>query len=616
MTTNDEIGEFFASAAASVTDNELLREPQRAGYEAIRDALAEGKNHVLAQIPVGCGKSGLIAVLPFGVANGRVLVIAPNLQIKDQLTADLDVTNPDGFYHRTGVLADVTDGPWRAELAADANVSDCEDAHIVVTNIHQLAERVDRWADAFDSDFFDLIVVDEAHHNAAPSWQRVFEMFPDARIVSLTATPFRADGQDVEGEVVYTYTFREAMKAGYIKDIRSESVAPQELYFTYHGEQRHHTLDEVLELRDEDWFSKGVALAEECNVSIVDASILWLQDLRSSGMPHQIIAVACSIDHARQIRGLYQERGLEADVIHSNMDVADKDDVMRRLKAGVLDVIVQVQMLGEGFDHPPLSIAAVFRPFRSLSPYIQFVGRVMRVNVQNAPSHVDNRGIVVSHVGLNIERHWRDFKHLDTEDQQLVASWTGSGDSGDGPPTWSEQGRLDVQREVLLDRFISDSFLEDDDDIDSVIDNMIAVMREQGVDLDLLGLSRGDLRERFANSKPPSGPDGPRKLPVQPQERRKVLRQRLVERVRSEAGRVCSECQQPATGVKIALLGGTGAQNNLAAVIVRLNRAVNTFLEIGNDERGELSIEQCEQALDNLADLANAVRDDLRSELS
>jgi DNA repair protein RadD len=113
----------------------------------------------------------------------------------------------------------------------------------------------------------------------------VFEAFPEAKVVSLTATPFRADGAEVEGDVVYTYWFREAMRRGYIKDIRSENVAPAELYFTYQGESRHHTLDEVLELREEDWFSKGVALAEECNVSIVDASILWLRDLRSTGTP-------------------------------------------------------------------------------------------------------------------------------------------------------------------------------------------------------------------------------------------------------------------------------------------------------------------------------------------
>src|SRR5581483_1412742 len=247
-------------------------------------------------------------------------------------------------------------------------------------------------------DFFDLILVDEGHHNAAPSWQYVFERFPNARVLSLTATPFRADEQPVEGEVIYRYSFRDAMQRGYIKEITASNVAPSEIYFTYEGDDRHHSLEEVLELRENDWFSRGVALAEECNISIVDHSIQWLRNLQAGGTPHQLIAVACSLAHARQIRGLYQERGVETREIHSGMSREEQDQVLRDLRNGVIQAVVQVQMLGEGFDHPPLSVAAIFRPFRSLSPYIQFVGRIMRVNVQNAPGHPDNEGVVVSHV--------------------------------------------------------------------------------------------------------------------------------------------------------------------------------------------------------------------------
>jgi superfamily II DNA or RNA helicase len=615
MLKTDEIGAFFADAPVRIAGNPHLRRPQVDGHDAIKAFFDGGGHRAVAQIPVGCGKSGLIAILPFGLARGRTLVIAPNLPIRDQLARDLDVTDPGCFYRRTGVLSDLSAGPYRAVLDSDANQHDCADAHIVVTNIHQLAERAEGWLKKFDPDAFDLIVVDEGHHNAAPSWRKVFEAFPEAKVVSLTATPFRADGAEVEGEVVYTYRFREAMRRGYIKDIRSENVAPAELYFTYEGEARHHTLDEVLELREEDWFSKGVALAEECNVSIVDASIVWLRDLRTTGTNHQLIAAACSIDHARQIRALYQERGLEADVIHSRLEPAEKDEILRRLRSGLLDVIVQVAMLGEGFDHPPLSVAAVFRPFRSLSPYIQFVGRAMRVNMQDAPGHPDNRGVVVSHIGLNIERHWADFKRLDADDADLVSEWV-SGRSaaeagGDGDPAgtpWRHGGVMDVQREVLTDRFISDLFLDDADD-DAVIDNAIEVLREQGLDFDSLGLTREDLRRRFAQARAITGPTQPEKLAVQPQARRKAQRQRLDERIRSQASTVCSALGQPAGGRRIALaITGTGAANNLAAVIVLLNRQVNTLLNVGNDQRQDLSLSQIEQALASLDTLGDSVK--------
>ncbi|WP_432430673.1 DEAD/DEAH box helicase [Salinilacustrithrix flava] len=620
MLSSDSIAQFFANAPVNIAGNPYLRTPQIDGHAAAVRHFATSDERAIEQIPVGCGKSGLIALLPFGVARGRVLVIAPNLAIKDQLADDLDVTSASCFYRRTNVLADLSSGPFRAELDADANIHDCHNAHIVVTNIHQLAERAEGWLSQFPADFFDLIVVDEGHHNAAPTWQNVFDAFPLARVISLTATPFRADGAEVAGESIYKYTFREAIRKGYIKDIRAENVAPTELVFTYQGDERRHTLDEVLELREEDWFSKGVALAEECNKSIVDASVLWLRDLRTTGTHHQLIAVACSIDHARQIRGLYAELGLSAKVIHSRMETADKDNVIRDLKAGILDVVVQVQMLGEGFDHPPLSVAAVFRPFRSLSPYIQFVGRVMRVNVQNAPQHPDNRGVVVSHIGLNIERHWADFKRLDADDQELIAGWVGgnsaenAGGDGDGASPWRDGGHMDVTREILSDRFISDLFLDDADD-DAVIDNAMETSREQGLDLELLGITRDDLRRRFAEARARSGPVGPERLPVQPQAHRKVQRQRLDEQVKSQASTVCSTLGEAASGRRIALLGGTGATNNLGAVIVLLNRRVSTHPAVDGTDRAELSLDQIEAARAALPELAQEVAAELAGRL-
>jgi DNA repair protein RadD len=102
-------------------------------------------------------------------------VIAPNLTIKRQLADAFDITSAECFYVKAGVLTDLSAGPHRAVLDADANLADCKDPHVVVTNIHQLAERADRWLPQFEDDFFDLILVDEGHHNAAPSWRGVFE---------------------------------------------------------------------------------------------------------------------------------------------------------------------------------------------------------------------------------------------------------------------------------------------------------------------------------------------------------------------------------------------------------------------------------------------------------
>ena len=76
-------------------------------------------------------------------------------------------------------------------------------------------------------------------------------------------------------------------------------------------------------------------------------------------------------------------------------------------------------MLGEGFDHPPLTVAAIFRPYASLAPYVQFVGRIMRVVVEGDPEHPDNQGWVATHAGLHVDRHWHDFRQLDEADQSF-----------------------------------------------------------------------------------------------------------------------------------------------------------------------------------------------------
>lgn len=615
---NGDIGRFFSEAPARIHGNRNLRIPQIDGHAAAINHFSASQEHAIEQIPVGCGKSGLVAILPFGLASGRVLVIAPNLEIRRQLASTLDVSGLDCFYRRTGVLdgATMQRGPFRTVLEGpDANLSDCDDAHIVVTNIQQLASRAERWLPQFPDGYFDLILVDEGHHNVAPSWQRVFGRFPDAKVVSLTATPFRSDDQPMTGQVIYRYPFRDAMNRGYIKDITSVNVAPTEIYFTYRGDQRRHTLEEVLQLRDEDWFSRGVALAEESNISIVDASIQWLQFLREGSTRHQLIAVACSLDHARQVRGLYQERGLEAREIHSQQHEEEREQILRDLRNGALDAVVQVRMLGEGFDHPSLSVAAIFNPFRSLSPYIQFVGRIMRVIHQNAPGHPDNRGIIVSHVGLNIDRHWEDFRYIDDTDQQLVHEWLQATDVRPSS-TPSERRRLTpemIVHQEVIERFISERYLDPSDD--TVIDNAMTVLREQGLDLEALGFTREELRRRIADARRAADEVEPGRMPVQPQRHRQNLRTRLNERVRTTANRVLEALGLPGGGQRVARMGGTGAANDLAAVTVLLNRAVNQRLGIAAGERGELDREALDTAMAVLDDVADEVEASLRERL-
>lgn len=608
-----EGGEIFTTANADIEANELLREPQRAAHRAVREHFATSTDPAVIVIPVGCGKTGIIATLPFGISRGRVLVITPNLTIRKGVTDALDIASRECFWARTRVLSDFTAGPWTAVLdGPSANIHDCVESQFVVTNIQQLASQADRWLPQFPPDFFDMILVDEGHHAAASSWQKVFRRFPNAKVVSMTATPFRSDERPLQGDVIYRYSFARAMVNGFIKRVRSRSAAPQELYFTYRDDTRRHTLDEVLELREEAWFRRGVALSPECNRHIAEASINRCEAMRAeTGLPHQIIAAACSVDHARQVRAIYQECGYRAAEIHSDMDADQQETVLERLRLGQLDCIVQVQMLGEGFDHPRLSVAAVFRPFRSLAPYIQFIGRVMRVVVQNEPDHPDNQAFVLSHVGLNNEARWNEFRELDLDDQELVQSWLRGepegedGDAGEGHPRRFDDGML--VNDEIISHFIDQEYL--DPEHDRVLDELLAQRIAGGLTIGDI-ISREQLRERLRARRDAASDETPTAIPVTPQRRRRAARTRLAERTGSVVNRILSDLGIARAGRDVARAGlARGGLANLQAVTKLLNNEINAFVGIPSRSRGTLTADQTAAALENLDDLGDAVRD-------
>ena len=597
---------FFIDTVANIETNPELREPQRDAYIQASAFFQGGGTKALIQLPVGCGKSGVAAILPFGISEGRVLVIAPNLTIKDELVRSFDITNRQKcFWRRRGVLEDgqMRTGPYVCTLDS-GNLSVCEKSHIVVTNIQQLSTNVDKWLAKFPDDFFDLIIVDEAHHGAAPSWKRVFDRFPRAKVANLTATPFRSDRQELEGELIFRYPFKSASIKGYIKKLKASYVAPSELTFTLEGEERTFTLEAVLEMRDETWFSRGVALSKPCNVSIVDNSLEKLEILRQSGTQHQIIAVACSIPHAKQIRSLYGERGHSAAVVHSKQSPEEQAEVMRDLRSGVLDCIVQVQMLGEGFDHPKLSVAAIFRPFRSLAPYIQFVGRILRVVVQNNPTHPDNYGHIVTHVGMNLDEQLKRFKEFENDDHKFWEEVTGGADPDPPREVLDGQTRLKLREDMVVQREIVDRLFEEDfftaEDID--------IQQDLERKLEALGLDARLAREIIAQSHTESR--GPAVAPaaepfsVIPQRQWEEARRRLYEEVQRTANLLLNRTSLTREGRELPfkLKPEIGATSNYTSALTMVNQSVAKMVGEGR-KRHEWSIEEFTEALDQLPNI-------------
>lgn len=595
---------FFRELDFKIEGNEELRDPQRDGYQRAYEYFRAGKNKAILQIPVGCGKTGLASLLPLGLAEGRVIVIAPNLTIKQGLYEAMDVTNRQKcFWRKAGILTpeQMISGPLATTLDS-GNISVANKSHVVITNVQQLATNVDKWLTQFPDDFFDMIIVDEAHHSAAKSWQAVIDRFPKAKIILLTATPFRSDRQELDGELIYRYPFRNATLKGYIKRLKASYVAPSTIELGFTDERgRVYTQDEVLEMKEKDWFSRGVALAPLCNKHIVESSLAKLEELRQSGTQHQLIAVACSINHANQIRSLYEERNFTAAVIHSKQTPDQQAEILASLRNGTLDCIIQVQMLGEGFDHPKLSVAAIFRPFRSLSPYIQFVGRIMRVVVQNDPGHPDNVGHIVTHLGMNLDQRLKEFKDFENDDQAFWDKVIGGEEPEVPQDVLNGTARLRASERVVVHGEIIESLWEED--FTSLEDQQIVEeLRER---FKLLGLDSSKIEEMVRQAqRPPMRKHSPTEpFAVQPQREWEEARKRLNEQGKRLANLLLNHVQLNVNGTEMVYkyksLKLTG-RNNFIAALTMVNHEINKRL---GKERAAASIEDFKSVFDNLDDL-------------
>jgi superfamily II DNA or RNA helicase len=573
----------FETRQPYVDGNPLIRTPQREAYDALRDYAAasdDDEREIGVVLPVGCGKSGCITLTPFAFRAHRALVVAPGVSIAGQLVADFDPSNEAMFYQKCQVL---TGGPYPEPVeirGTTTNRADLEDAHVVITNIGQLQGGAEnRWLQALPADFFDLILFDEGHHSVAESYAMLKAQFPAARIVNFSATPERADGQIMAGRVIYSYPIFRAIQEGYVKRLKAVQLNPRTLRYVRREDDQEIevSLDEVRRLGADDAdFRRSIVTSQETLNTIVDASIRELDRLRTATGDNRlkIIASALNYEHCRQIVEAYRARGRRADYVHSREGSIANQRVMQRLDNHQLDIIVQVRKLGEGFDHRFLSVAAVFSIFSNLSPFVQFVGRIMRVIQQNAPGHVLNQGVVVFHAGGNIARQWADFQtysEIDRDyfDQLLPLEGIDPNDPQPEremeptPRDFANGMEVRAQSDVRLEEI---PLLQDDAALAA-----IRVLQERGYTPD-------DISAAYQTLQP---------VPTTMARQRQARRRGLDMRVRTEAARILGERGINPEGRELdrQRLG----RSNLIVMKAALDRQVNAVVGRPTGQRHEFS---------------------------
>ncbi|WP_429055693.1 DEAD/DEAH box helicase [Aeromonas jandaei] len=589
----------FQNREPHIESNARIRAPQKGVFIALNEVFrAGGEEREFAVIlPVGCGKSGSITISPFAFRSRRTLVVAPGVAIAQQLANDFDPSNPNMFYQKCAVL---TGEPYPEPVeirGTSTNRADLDEAHVVITNIQQLqGGDSNRWLRQLPADYFDLILFDEGHHGVAESWQALKAQFPEAKIVNFSATPMRADGQLMEGRVIYTYPIFEAIREGYVKRLKAVQLNPRTLRYVRRedGQELEVGLDEVRRLGEEDAdFRRSIVTSTETLNTIVDASIRELRRLREETGEGRlkIIASALNYEHCRQVVEAYLARGLRANYVHSRENAPANQRVIQQLGSHELDVIVQVRKLGEGFDHPYLSVAAVFSIFSNLSPFVQFVGRIMRVIRQNAPGDVLNQGSVVFHAGANIASRWADFQEFSEADRdyfdQLLPVEEVDPDHAPAErqvePVPHDLDGVEVrsQSEVHIEEI---PLLQDDAALAA-----LRVLQDRGYSVD-------DVAAAYQTLQP---------VPVTRVRQRQAMRDGLTIRVRTAAGQILGERDINPNGRELDTrrLGKT----NLIVMIAAINNQVNAFVGMGTGQRHEFSremFEQIDQGFDSIVTAA------------
>ncbi len=545
---------YFMDTAVNIEGNKELRSPQVEAYIKIKEYFSSNPSgEALVVLPTGSGKTGLISIAPFDVSQKRVLIITPGLVTKKSIQKAQEALM-DNFWVTYDVIFNPKDIPVLCEYTPGISYEHLEQSHIVYSNIHKLGSSRDGGLlNRVDPDFFDLIIIDEAHHAPAESWKEVLAYFSKAKKLLVTGTPFRGDGQELPGELIHETPLSEVMRDRYVSWLRKETVNSQELFFTMpENPGVKLSKESILELKEKEWLEKSVALSEECSREVIQHSILKLNDLRklSPKVPHKILAVGCSIAHADALHALYQEYGLNSVIIHSEMESDQLEEAFRAVDNHQCEAVISVNMLMEGYDHKYLKVLAIFRPYRSINSFAQVVGRVLRAIPEGEITDfaIDNNAIVVYHQETGLDDMWcnfqkevdrakhqriKEYSQLDIEYEQRDRSLAGVESSG---------SVVVGQDSYLTDLDFNDLFSKKRAEIESNVESKINKVRENfGSEFSEADLA--DLKEKFAKSEIDkiSSEIDPNLIEKRPDIARKKMRELLVKKSQDEVSNLLSD---------------------------------------------------------------------------
>lgn len=273
----------------------------------------------------------------------------------------------------------------------------------------------------------DLLVIDEAHHVTADSYRRIIDQAlkrnPSCRVFGVTATPNRGDRKGLR-EVFSNVS--DQIRIGEM--IRSGHLVPPRTFVIDVGVR-----DELARVRKtaSDFDMSEVERIMN-RTPVTDAVI---RNWREKAADRQTVVFCSTVDHARGVTDAFNAAGIAAALVHGEMGDAERKTALSAYAAGDIQVVVNVAVLTEGWDHPPTSCVVLLRPSSYKSTMIQMVGRGLRTVDPNEHPGIVKTDCVVLDFGTSSLMHGSLEQEVDLAGHEA---------SGDAPTRTCPQCEADI----------------------------------------------------------------------------------------------------------------------------------------------------------------------------
>ncbi len=334
-----------------------LRDYQKNLVDGVQAALNSEKARVMMQLPTGGGKTVIAgALLSAVLKGGRKAVWLTHRKELAAQTRDLLVNA------NVSASVDVRWNPGEDAPARQNSVT-----ILMAQTVSRRTARANVWP-KYDAD--DLMIIDEAHHASADGWTRAMQQWP-GRILGMTATPWRLSHK--EG---FDHLFDALLCGPAVVDLQSgnhlcgaQVIRPSSQWIIRGGEVG----------MDGDFTDSGIVAANQDHIMTAGALKFWEEHAQD----RQTIVYAVSVDHAHNLAALFRDAGVPAAVMLGETGNEERARLITSFKRGNLRVLVNVAVATEGFDLPDASCVVITRPTKSLTLYLQMVGRGLRPKENN-----------------------------------------------------------------------------------------------------------------------------------------------------------------------------------------------------------------------------------------